>query len=41
VDQLPDAVGAGPADLPGLYPRADAALYTAKADGRGRLRVAR
>lgn len=34
------ACGAGPEDLDMLYRRADAALYDAKADGRGLLRVA-
>jgi diguanylate cyclase (GGDEF)-like protein len=34
------ASGIGPGDLEGLYARADQALYAAKADGRGLLRVA-
>jgi len=34
------ASGVGAGDLEGLYSRADAALYAAKADGRGLLRVA-
>ena len=35
------ASGEGPEDLERLYRRADAALYSAKADGRGLLRIAR
>ena len=35
------ASGQGPQDLERLYLRADAALYAAKADGRGLLRIAR
>ncbi len=35
------ACGSGPEDLDTLYRRADEALYGAKADGRGKLRVAR